>query len=69
MAFVHEPSDQPTVRWVTARAHEEECRRLRALLRMGVEVVEDFLPNIGSCALQDYGRLNEFLMQSKKEKE
>ena len=40
---------------------------LRALLKVGVEVVEDFMPNIGRCALQDYGRLNDFLNDSAKE--
>lgn len=39
-----------------------EIMRLKQLVRMGVEVVEDFLPNIGVCALQNYGRLNEFLI-------
>lgn len=34
------------------------------LIRKLVEVIEDFMPNIGQCALQDYGRLNEALMES-----
>ncbi len=34
----------------------------RDALKMGLEVVEDFMPNIGQCALQDYGRLNDFYM-------
>lgn len=38
---------------------------LKEELIRGVEVVEDFLPNIGKCVLQDYGRLNEFLIESK----
>jgi hypothetical protein len=33
---------------------------------MLTEVVEDFLPNIGNCALQDYGRLNTAMIASKK---
>lgn len=45
-----------------------EIVRLRALVMMGTAVVEDFLPNIGRCALQDYGRLNDFLMASDKVK-
>ena len=36
-----------------------------ALVATGVEVVEDFLPNIGNCALQDIGRLNHFLIDAK----
>ena len=39
-----------------------EIERLRGLVLMGDAVVEDFLPNIGNCCLQDYGRLNEFLI-------
>lgn len=40
---------------------------LFTLLKMGVEVVDDFLPNIGQCALQDYGRLNNFMVMARKE--
>jgi hypothetical protein len=43
-----------------------EIERLKELVRMGRAVVDDFLPNVGTCALQDYGRLNEFLMQTKE---
>jgi len=35
------------------------------LAKLGLEVVEDFLPNVGTCVLQDYGRLNDFMMQAK----
>lgn len=35
-----------------------------ALIAKMVKVIEDFMPNIGNCALQDYGRLNEALMES-----
>jgi hypothetical protein len=37
----------------------------RELIQMLVEVVEDFLPNIGVCALQDYGRLNTAMIEAK----
>ncbi len=40
----------------------EEDEEMRELAKQGYEVVKDFLPNIGQCALQDYGRLNEFMM-------
>lgn len=43
-----------------------EHKRMKDLVRMAVAVVEDFLPNIGRCALQDYDRLNTFLIESKK---
>jgi hypothetical protein len=36
------------------------------LVAMGEKVVEDFMPNIAKCALQDYGRLNEFLLAAKR---
>lgn len=43
-------------------AYWAEIERLRALVAIGVQVVDDFMPNIGNCALQDIGRLNDFLM-------
>jgi len=45
---------------------DEEIRQLRELVKMGEQVVEDFMPNIGRCALQDYGRLNTFLIEARK---
>ena len=39
----------------------------RSLAKMGYEVVKDFLPNVGQCALQDYGRLNDFMIMATKE--
>jgi hypothetical protein len=35
------------------------------LIQMLLDVVEDFLPNIGVCALQDYGRLNTAMIEAK----
>ena len=40
---------------------------IRAMGKMGYEVVQDFLPNVGQCALQDYGRLNDFMILASKE--
>jgi hypothetical protein len=52
---------------MTAKSQpQDELFHLRALVLMGEKVVEDFLPNIGKCALQDYGRLNEFLIEAAK---
>ena len=48
----------------TLRARVAE---LEALVLQGGAVVKDFLPSIGSCALQDYGRLNSFLLAVEKE--
>ena len=45
---------------------ETELDRLLDIVAMGEKVVEDFMPNIGKCALQDYGRLNEFLIEAAK---
>ena len=42
----------------------EEAGSDTKLIQLLTEVVEDFLPNIGVCALQDYGRLNEALIAS-----
>ena len=41
-----------------------EIAKLRELVRMGRRVVNDFLPNIGRCALQNYGEMNEFMLAS-----
>lgn len=43
-------------------ANGEKDQALTDLVLMGEDVVEDFMPNIGKCALQDYGRLNDFLI-------
>ncbi|KPL28076.1 MAG: hypothetical protein AMJ72_05390 [Acidithiobacillales bacterium SM1_46] len=39
----------------------------KALAHTGYQVVCDFLPNVGQCALQDYGRLNQFMIDAAKE--
>lgn len=47
-------------------AKDAEVARLRKLVQTGLAVVKDFMPNIGKCVLQDYGRLNEFLIESSR---
>ena len=42
---------------------------LKELVKIGELVVEDFMPNIGNCALQDYGRLNDFLIATSQLKD
>ncbi len=37
----------------------------RALAADAIKVIEDFLPNIGRCALQDYGRLNDVMVRAR----
>ena len=46
------------------REYKAKVERLERLVKMGEAVVEDFLPNIGHCVLQDYGRMNDFLMEA-----
>ena len=36
------------------------------LIKLLSEVIDDFLPNIGTCVLQDYGKLNTALIESAK---
>lgn len=48
------------------RRHKEELTKLRRLVKQGEAVVEDFMPNIGKCVIQDFGRLNQFLIEAKK---
>lgn len=47
-------------------AGEGDIDRLRDCLRGAILVIEDFMPNIGRCVLQDYGRLNDVLCDSSK---
>ena len=43
---------------------DDEVVAALKLVSLGREVVEDFMPNIGQCALQNYGNLNEFLLRT-----
>lgn len=36
------------------------------VLELLIGTIDDFLPNIGKCVLQDYGRLNEGLIRGRK---
>lgn len=56
------------VRLAKARGLIAEPADLRPLVAMGRAVVEDFMPNIRNCALQDYARLNTFLIESDPKK-
>lgn len=51
------------------RDRDAEIERLRNLVLKGAEVVQDFMPNIGRCALQDYERLNTFIVEAEALKE
>lgn len=37
-----------------------ENAELRRLLKVGLEIWDEYLSQIGQCVSQDYGRLNEF---------
>ena len=37
---------------------------MRETLAWAIGVIEDFMPNIGQCVLQDYERLNDVLCDS-----
>lgn len=41
-----------------------EIQELKDMVAKGKRVVDDFLPNIGGCVLQNYGELNEFLCEA-----
>lgn len=56
-------SEHPDVTMDRLRIQNDE---LRALVAKGYEVVADFLPNIGHCVLQDYARLNTFMVEAGK---
>jgi hypothetical protein len=45
-----------------------EIERLQKLVIEGLKVVEDFLPNVGRCVLQDYERLNLFCLRASQER-
>ena len=45
---------------------EEENERLKRLVSKGLAVVDDFMPNIGRCTLQNYQRLNEFMVEARE---
>jgi len=42
-------------------ATRDEIERLTILAKDAEKVIEDFLPYIGQCALQDYALLNDVL--------
>lgn len=44
----------------------KEIERLRGLVKMGERVVDDFMPNIGQCAIQDIGQVNDFLIEARQ---
>ena len=47
--------------------NNERMKDMRELAKLGYAVVNDFLPNVANCALQDYGALNDFMIKAKEE--
>lgn len=43
-----------------------KIHELTNMVAKGKRVVDDFLPNIANCALQNYGELNEFMIESEQ---
>lgn len=43
----------------------KSIEELEAIIAKGRAVVLDFMPNIKNCVLQNYGQLNEFLLESR----
>jgi len=49
------------------RMTPEEGAYLLYLVKMAEDIiVKDFMPNIAHCAVQDFGRLNTFLIEAGK---
>lgn len=43
-----------------------EKQEVVEVLELLIGTIDDFMPNIGKCVLQDYGRLNEGLIRGRK---
>ena len=46
------------------RTNNQTLEDMRELAKLGWEVVNDFLPNVSKCALQNYGALNDFMIKA-----
>lgn len=59
--------DEVRLMYTDDKGDDYDVEKMIELAKQGYEVVKDFLPNIGQCALQDYGRLNEFMIAATEE--
>lgn len=50
---------------MSAAELEAENVELRRLVRVGLEIWDEYMSQIGTCVSQDYGRLNQFPMDAK----
>jgi hypothetical protein len=57
-------AEEPRAMYTDSEGKDYDVVELIALAKQGYEVVKDFMPNVGVCALQDYGRLNEFMIKA-----
>lgn len=55
---------KPRLMYTDDQGNDYDVETMIGLAKMGYEVVKDFLPNVAHCALQDYGRLNEFMIKA-----
>ena len=56
--------DEVRLMYTDDKGDDYDVEKMIELAKMGYEVVKDFLPNVGQCALQDYDRLNEFMIKA-----
>ena len=56
--------DEVRLMYTDDKGDDYDVEKMIELAKQGYEVVKDFLPNVGQCALQDYGRLNEFMIKA-----
>jgi hypothetical protein len=56
--------DEVRLMYTDDKGDDYDVEKMIELAKQGYEVVKDFLPNVAHCALQDYGRLNEFMIKA-----
>ena len=54
--------DAKKIEKMSAREMRAELNASRHALRMGLEIWDEYMSQIGTCVSQDYGRLNKFPM-------
>lgn len=59
--------DEVRLMYTDDKGDDYDVEKMIELAKQGYEVVKDFLPNVGQCALQDYGRLNDFMIKATEE--
>jgi len=62
--WTKEGDEKTRLMYTDDKGNDYDVEEMIALAKQGYEVVKDFLPNVAHCALQDYGRLNEFMIKA-----